>query len=202
MTQIKAIQQLHSMAQERQGFFTTRQAMKAGYSAKNHAYHVKTGEWIREYRGIYRLAQIPSTDEAELVLWSLWSGNRKGEPQGVYSHQTALRIHNLSDVSPSKIHMTVPPHFRRNAEIPKVLILHRNQLTPDDIEDRKGYRVTKPMRAILDLIDADSVPESILTQSLEEGIRRGIINLAEARSPGVPDILKKLANKIARGFRS
>jgi hypothetical protein len=51
-------------------------------------------------------------------------------------------------------------------------------------------------------MDGDRVPESVLTQSLEEGIRRGIINLAEARAPGVPDILKKLADKVARGMGS
>ena len=44
------------------------------------SYHVKAGNWLREHRGIYRLRQYPQTDNGHLVLWSLWSRDRHGEP--------------------------------------------------------------------------------------------------------------------------
>ena len=59
------------------------------------------------------------------MLWYLWSRNRREVPEGIYSHETALSLHELSDVMPSKLHMTVPKDFRRNSMIPEVLILHR-----------------------------------------------------------------------------
>jgi predicted transcriptional regulator of viral defense system len=42
----------------------------------------------------------------------------------VYSHHTALSLYDLSDLNPSKLHMTVPMDFRRNSEIPGILVLH------------------------------------------------------------------------------
>ena len=40
------------------------------------------------------------------MVWQLWSRNRQGEPQGVFSHATALSLHELSDVMPAKLHMS------------------------------------------------------------------------------------------------
>jgi len=51
-------------------------------------------------------------------------------PEGAYSHDTALSLHELSDIMPSKLHMTVPREFRRNSRIPEILVLHRAQSTP------------------------------------------------------------------------
>jgi predicted transcriptional regulator of viral defense system len=79
---------------------------------------VKVGNWIREYRGIYRLALFPMAEHPDLVKWALWSRNRNEAPEGVYSHRTALSLYELSDLNPAKLHMTVPAHFRRNSEIP------------------------------------------------------------------------------------
>src|ERR1039458_3305351 len=88
----------------------------------------KAGNWIREHRGIYRLALFPATDRPDLALWSLWSSNRKEEVEGAYSHQTAISLFNLSDLNPAKLHMTVPRSFRRNSQIPSILVLHYEDL--------------------------------------------------------------------------
>ncbi|MFQ5561636.1 MAG: type IV toxin-antitoxin system AbiEi family antitoxin domain-containing protein, partial [Nitrospinota bacterium] len=138
----ESFQRLYEIIEAQQGFFTTKQAIAAGYVEKTHSYHVRVGNWIREYRGIYRLVNFPSSEEADLVLWSLWSRNRQDVTQGVYSHETALSIHDLSDLMPSKLHMTVPKSFRRNSKIPEVLILHRAHFKENDIESRQGFRVT------------------------------------------------------------
>ena len=82
-------------------------------------------------------------------LWSLWSSNREEETQGVYGHQTALSLHELSDVMPAKLHMTVPPRFRRNSEIPRMLVLHFANIPQSDIGTAHGVPVTNPMRTIL-----------------------------------------------------
>ena len=50
---------LYQIAENQLGYFTAKQAKSAGYLSKNHAYHVKQDHWIREYRSIYRLANLP-----------------------------------------------------------------------------------------------------------------------------------------------
>ncbi len=180
----EAAKRLYEVAEAQQGFFTTKQAKAVGFAENTHPYHVQAGNWIREHRGIYRLASFPRGERPDLMLWSLWSRNRGETEQGVYSHQTALSLYDLSDVMPAKLHMTVPKGFRRNSEIPRVLVLHFADLPQNDIGAVHGVHVTKPMRTILDLFEGGDEPPAILRQALREGLRRGLIRrneIAEAR---------------------
>lgn len=170
---------LFDSAEGQQGYFTAKQAADAGYQLGSQAHHVKSGNWVRVERGIYRLARFPQSNEEQLVIYHLWSRNRAGVPEGVYSHQTALSIHELSDVNPSKLHMTVPSTFRRNAKTPKILVLHRASLDEKDIVQRLGFAVTRPLRAIVDLAMAESVSRDIIEQAMSEGRRRGLITVRE-----------------------
>jgi predicted transcriptional regulator of viral defense system len=122
MVRNPAKRNLFAIAEAQSGFFTTKQAKAAGFAEKTHPYHVEAGNWIREYRGIYRLADFPTVERPDLMLWYLWSRGRDDIPQGVYNHETSLSLHELSDANPSRLHMTVPISFRRTAEIPRVLV--------------------------------------------------------------------------------
>jgi predicted transcriptional regulator of viral defense system len=180
----KTAKRLYEIAETQQGFFTTKQAKVAGFAENTHPYHVQAGNWIREHRGIYRLSSFPQGERPDLMLWSLWSRNRGEVAQGVYSHQTALSLHDLSDVMSAKLHMTVPKSFRRNSEIPRVLVLHFADLPQSDLGAVHGVHVTKPMRTIIDLLEDGDVPLEILRQALREGLRRGLIRrneIAEAK---------------------
>lgn len=170
---------LYEVASEQQGFFTTKQALAAGYAARMHNYHVGTGAWIREHRGIYRLARFPATLEAQYVLWSLWSRSRTDVPQGVFSHQTALSIHELSDLNPTQLHMSVPTTFRRNSALPAVLAFHRVDLPDTDIEQRQGFRLVRPLRAIADLLRDETESRDHLRQALRQALSRGLITRTE-----------------------
>jgi predicted transcriptional regulator of viral defense system len=171
----KAERRLNELAQSQQGFFTTKQAIRAGFADKTHTYHVNAGNWIREHRGIYRLADFATIERPDLMLWYLWSQNRREIPEGTYSHDTALSLHELSDLMPSKLHMTVPKAFRRTSEIPEILILHQAHLDPNDVQEIHGVRVTRPLRTIVDLLRAGHVDRSQLKQGIDEAIRRGLI---------------------------
>ena len=170
---------LFETAEGQQGYFTAKQATDAGYQLGSQAHHVKSGNWVRVERGIYRLARFPQSSEEQLVIYALWSRNRAGETEGVYSHQTALSIHELSDVNPTKLHMTVPTTFRRRAKLPKILVLHRASLNEKDVEQRQGFAVTRPLRAIADLVAVESVSHDIVEQALTEGQQRGLLSVRE-----------------------
>ncbi len=194
-----ASERLFRIAELQDGYFTAKQAKKSGFLDVNYKYHVTAGNWIRIFRGIYRLAKYPQSENEQYILWHLWSMNRKQIPQGVYSHQTALSIYDLSDISPSKLHMTVPPNFRREGVIPKILIFHKEKLSIKDIKYMQGFAVTKPMKTILDLSKKELISRDHLSQGLREGIQKGLISKedidAAIRSDEVATWLKEVINK-------
>jgi predicted transcriptional regulator of viral defense system len=194
----EASRQLFDVAQNQQGFFTTKQARAAGFAENTHPYHVKVGNWIREHRGIYRLALFPTADRPDLVLWALWSRNRSEEVEGVYSHQTALSLYELSDLNPAKLHMTVPMHFRRNSEIPRILVLHYADLAKNDVQTAQGFKFTRPLRTILDLIEADTVERGFIRQALRQAIDRGLITRRQIRDTQLSEQARRIVEQVLR----
>ena len=118
-----------------------------------------------------RLKRYPISEKGQLVLWSLWSRDRSGKPQGVYSHLTAHALKELSEANPAGLDLTVPYDFRRGSDIPKILELHKAQLTPSEIIRERGYAITTPIRAISDLAVCE-VERDIIAEALREGQKR------------------------------
>jgi len=175
------LKKLYDIANSQNGYFSGKQAADTGFTYNHHGYYLKNGEWEREYRGIYRLIRYPLDNDDQLALWSIWSRDKNQNPQGVYSHETALSIYELSDVSPSKLHMTVPPDFRRHAPIPGVLVLHRGTIDPKDIEQIGCYKVTTPMKTILDLGEEGITSRDFIEQAIDEGYKKGYLAIDEIR---------------------
>ncbi len=170
---------LFEIADRQQGYFTTQQAVKCGYSRTNFHRLLASGEWVKEQRGIYRLTHYPVTSHPDLVLWSLWSRNLKGEVQGVWSHATALEIHELSDAMPAKMHMTVSKHFRKWTAIPKNLVLHFNDLPKAEVIAQQGYLVTAPLRTIVDIAEEGKLSLDLIVQAIQDALRKGLISRKE-----------------------
>jgi predicted transcriptional regulator of viral defense system len=166
---------LYQLAETQGGYFTAKQAAGLGYASNNRIYHVRAGNWAREHRGIYRLTRFPEPDRPDLILWMLWSRDRTDQPTGVYSHQTALSLHDLTDANPARLDITVPASFRRGTPIPKVLRLHRGEVPLDDRDTIFGVPVTNAMRTILDVWKERSLPRSDLRVAFREAVKRGAI---------------------------
>lgn len=194
----EAARRLFGLAQQQQGFFTAKQAKAAGFAENTHPYHVQMGNWIREHRGIYRLAQFPTAERPDLVLWALWSRNRREDIEGVYSHQTALSLHDLSDLNPAKLHMTVPTDFRRNTKIPGILVLHYADLPESDVRTAPGFRLTRPLRTILDLISTEEVERTFIHQALRQALDRGLITRRQIRSTPMSGPARKIVEEALR----
>ncbi len=161
------------------GYFTAADAKAVGYSHQGQKFHVDSGNWRRVERGIFRLPWWPTGGNDDLVLWSLWSRRR-----AVVSHETALRAHDLGDVNPALVHLTVPPGFRQKG---LGVRLHRGVLPSGDVIGHEGYTVTTPIRSIVDIAASDT-PQDQLTivvrEALDQGLatRRRLIDRAEALS--------------------
>ncbi|MBU0702709.1 MAG: hypothetical protein KKC18_02455, partial [Chloroflexi bacterium] len=163
------------------------------YSQQN--YHVSRGNWLRVGRGIFRLRDFPPGEREDLVHWSLWSRNQKGVPQTVVSHDTALAVHALSDVMPERVHLTVPPGFRKQA--PPGCVLHTAQLAPGHVESRIGYQITTPLCTLLDVADSPLSQEH-LDKAIQDGLERGLVRRRVlANAPCSPAARRRLDQALA-----
>ena len=97
---------------------------------------------------------------------------------------------------PKRLHMMVPASFRRNAPIPKILALHRGSLAAGEMETRPGYRVTRPLRTLTDLLQDSSVSTDHLGLALRQALDRGLITRKELQQHTQHE---RLNGMIARG---
>lgn len=170
---------LSAVAQDQQGYFTTKQAIEAGYADNTHTYHVRTGNWERARRGVYRLAHLPAPEDGQMMVWLLWSRGRDEQPTAAVSHQSALSLFELGDFNPAKIHLIVPPTFRRNSRLPKTVVLHRAKLVPGEVTQLRGLSICRPFRAVCDVAESDPNAIDDLRQCAKDARRKGLITERE-----------------------
>ena len=164
-------EKLYRLAERQGGFFTAHQAVTAGYSRPNHTYHVKTKDWERCERGIYRLSHFPALGRQDVIVAYLWCSDIDGKPQGVISHDTALEVHKLSTWVSPKYHLTVKKGFRKRGESKFRVQFHYSELNLQDTEIVDGFRVTKPLRTIVDLLDWGQLELRHLKEALSQALQ-------------------------------
>jgi predicted transcriptional regulator of viral defense system len=166
--------ELYRTASAQEGYFTAAQARLAGYSPQLLVHHVNGGKVARVRRGIYRLVYFPPADDHELVVTWLWS-----ELAGVFSHQIALGLHGLSDVLPSRLHLTVPAAWkRRRFRLPPDVELHHADVPEGDRTWFGPVPATTARRTLADCARAGLSPE-LLRQAARQGLRRGLVTRSE-----------------------
>jgi predicted transcriptional regulator of viral defense system len=159
---------LWQRAAGQRGYFTAAQALADGYSYPLQHFHTRRGNWLRIDHGLYRLreyADLPAEDHDHLIRWALWGGKH----EVVVSHATALGVHDLGTANPAEIHLTVPPSFRKRDT---AVVLHRAHLERADIEEREGFKVTTPVRAIAESA-ADGLNQDAIDSAVADLLDRG-----------------------------
>lgn len=168
---------LADTALRQSGYFTAAQARELGYAYPAQKYNADHGNWLHVDRGIYRLRDWPSGLHDDFVRWWLWSKGR-----AVVSHDSALSVHGLGTVDPSRVHLTVPPGFRQASA---GVVLHKTVLADADVERRDGFAITTPIRSIVDAaagdLDADQL-RLVVQDALDRGFAtsRRLIERADA----------------------
>jgi len=166
---------LYAVAEAQDGHFTTAQAAQAGYSPQLLNKYLKSGRIIRPTRGVYRLVHFPAGEHEDLVTIWLWS-----EQRGVFSHETALMLHGLSDALPATIHFTVPEAWRRRRlRLPHArLALHYADVDESERAWSGSIPITKPARTVNDCAK-ESVAPDLVEQACREGLHRGLFRIDE-----------------------
>ncbi len=195
-----ALRALYDVAAAQGGYFTAKQAARVGYAKQHIAYHVAAGNFERIERGLFRLPTIPRSEHDEFIRLSLWSRGRDDVPQATVSHESALALHELCDVLPGKVHLTVPRTFRKQP--PANCRLHRGRLAPVDTSARSGFRVTTPLRTLIDVAAEDTVPAEQLELAVREAFDKGMVTLRrikDAAQQAGPD--RRLRDAVEKALR-
>jgi len=154
-------------AVDRYGFITFDDMRRLGEDPTLLRLWVRRGKIERVAHGIYRFKQVPVTPMDKFMLATLWPSGR-----GVLSHETALELHELCDVNPDKIHVTVPPGYRPRRQGGNHYVIHSEMLEEPDLTWHEGIRIVTPATAIRQAIDT-GVPLSLVRQAIDTSQRLG-----------------------------
>ncbi len=166
--------ELYAAAAAQEGLFSTEQAAAAGYSPQLLTKYLRNGRVHRVRRGVYRLVHFPAGEHEDLVTVWLWT-----ERQGVFSHETALALHQLSDVLPRRVHVTVPAAWaRRRLRLPQGVVLHHADIPNAERAWIGSVPVTAPVRTIADCVAAHVSPE-VIEKAVRDALRRGLATAGE-----------------------
>ena len=94
------------------------------------------------------------------------------------SHETALAVYGIGEFESARVHFTARPGSTRRDG---ALSLHRADLLTDDVLDCTGFRVTTPVRSLVEV--AGSWPdEDQLARAIEEARECGLLTIRRLRS--------------------
>ena len=97
-----AIEEILNMAKENNGTVTSAMVDGAGFSRGNIKYLVDSGMLEKTARGIYILPEVWEDEMYHL---------QKRFKRGIYSHETALFLFDLTDRTPNRYYMTFPLNY-------------------------------------------------------------------------------------------
>ena len=168
---------LFEFAVGQDGHFTTKEAALAGYSPQLLLKYLKNGRIIRVRRSVYRIVHFPASEHEDLATLWLWS-----EKKGVFSHETALMLHNLSDALPRKVNLTLPTSWaKRRLRVPKGVLVHHEDVPRKDRVEIGAVPVTNVRRTLIDCADAHVSPE-LIEAALQQGRARGLIDKDDVKA--------------------
>ncbi len=161
---------LFEIAAAQDGLFTTQQAAKAGYSPQLLAHHLGSGRMVRVRRRVYRLVHFPAGEHEDLTVVWLWS-----EQEGVFSHETALALHDLSDALPAAVHLTLPETWKkRRLRVPDGVVLHYGDVAEEERRWFGPVPATAPLRTLNDCA-ADHLPPDLLRAAALDALDRRLV---------------------------
>lgn len=162
------------VAATQDGLISARQADELGCSVQQLGKYVRSGKLERVQRALYRITGFPPGEHDDLMAVWLWS-----RTEGVISHDTALFLHDLSNVLPSKANITLPSSWkRRTLRIPKDLAVHYDDVPESDRGWLGALPLTTVRRTLLDSLHGDLSPE-LVEQAFAQAAARGLINPKE-----------------------
>jgi predicted transcriptional regulator of viral defense system len=170
-----AFNQLADVAADQYGFVSQHDARELGIQPMTLIRMSEHGTLERRGHGLYRLRYFPVSRLDSYMEATLWPRGVRG----VLSHETALDLYELSDVNPSKIHITVPHDHRIRREIPALYRIHHETLANENVTFYEGIPIVSPTHAIRQSHAAHLGP-ALIGQAIDHGVSNGRLTRKEA----------------------
>lgn len=162
---------LRELAETQNGLVTRRQALDdLGVAAGAVDNLVARGRLEKVAHGIYRYPHLPGVEEEQFQVALL----RTGDPEAALSHETALALHEISDVNPARYHVTVPVARRIRRADNDRYVVHVQPLAPPQVTWWHLMRIVTATTAIEQCITYGT-PTYLLRQAIERGARTGAV---------------------------
>lgn len=161
-------------AAEQHGYVTTHDARDLEIDPTQLRLLAARGRLERVGRGAYRVPVLPRGEHDDLAAAVAWTLGR-----GVVSHESALVLHDLSDVNPSRVHLTVPRNNHPRGAGGDLYRLHRRGLGAADVTEADDIPATTVERTIRDCI-ADGTDPYQLRLALDRAEADGLLRRAVA----------------------
>ncbi|MGP6177767.1 type IV toxin-antitoxin system AbiEi family antitoxin domain-containing protein [Microbacterium sp. A196] len=170
MAVVTKLERLREVALDQHGFITTAQAIEEGVSYAELSTMVTRGRIERSAHGVYRVPQVPETEQDQYQLAVLWTG----VPEACLSHDTALDAWDITDINPDRIHVSVARHRRLRRAGGERFVVHYEDLSPQQVTWWQGIRIVTVQTAISQGI-ASGVPTYLIRQALDRAGRTSIL---------------------------
>ncbi len=121
--------QLLEVAQQQHGYVTSGDARALGVDPLRLQDLARCGLADHVAHGVYRIALVPTGPLDQYMEATLWSQAGRG----VICGPSALDLHGLCDVNPTKIHLSLPATYRPRRAVPSPYVLHRRELDAGDV---------------------------------------------------------------------
>lgn len=151
-----AFDEVLKVAVDNHGYLTSADALAAGIDPVQLRKLVASGRLERSSHGVYRvpvLASGPHAVYAEAVAWT--------RGRGAVSHESALDLLELCDVSPPRIHITVPSAYAPRRQGGELYRVWRRNLLDTDVTHVDGIATTRADRSIRDCIRLGTDPDQL-----------------------------------------
>jgi len=173
--------ELYAIAEEHDGLLTSKEARALGIQDFVLVRLAQRGRLERMSRGVYRIAHFPADRLAQYREAILWAKASQGPERIALSHETTLLLYGISDVNPAHVNLTVPMSARLRREHPEWIVIHRANLSPQEISRHEGMPITSVERSVMDVFSTTHRTD-IARPAIADALRTGLLTAAQANS--------------------
>lgn len=167
----KVMDRLYEIAEGQGGYLAAHQALAAGIPRSTLTYHAGEGKALeRVGPGVYRLRRFPTPPHGHVIAGWL----ALAHADAVVSHDSALEMHDLSDIIADEVHVTLP-RDKRGLRTPPGVRPHFSA-RPIDRRQRRtvlGVPVTSVERTLADVLRTRGWTEQI-ELAVRQAVDRGV----------------------------